>query len=496
MLLSTPRLIVAGLAGDSGKTLVALGLARAFSSRGLQVAPFKKGPDYIDAGWLGAATRAPGRNLDTFLMSRAAIGVALARGLPADLALIEGNRGLYDGMDASGGHSTAELAKLLAAPVVLVVDVTKMTRTTAALVKGCSVLDPEVNLAGVVLNKVGTARQEKVIRDAIRHAGGPPVLGAIPRLDDDPLPGRHLGLVTAVEHPQRDDALEYIERLVESRADLDALFEIARSAPDATLPDEDAPAAGLPVRIGVFRDAALSFYYPENLEALEHAGAELVTISPLDDRTLPPVDALYFGGGFPEVHVERLADNRPMRDAVKAAAAIGMPIYAECGGLMFLARELIVDGSSHPMAGVFDLVVEQGSRPQGHGYVVAEVDHDNPFFPRGTQLRGHEFHYSRVVAGEDSEATTLRLDRGQGVGARRDGLVKDKVWASYLHLHALGTPSWAGSFARLALAYRAERSDGSPGGRSEIGGPSAAGTNDENEDGAELGGQGVVAAGA
>jgi len=155
-----------------------------------------------------------------------------------------------------------------------------------------------------------------------------------------------------------------------------------------------------------------------------------------------------------------------------------------------------VDGASHPMTGVLDLVVEQGPRPQGHGYVVAEVDHDNPFFPRGTQLRGHEFHYSRVVAGKDAEATTLRLDRGQGVGARRDGLVKDKVWASYLHLHALGTPSWAATFAQLARAYRAERSDGSPGGRSEIGGPSAAGTNDGNEDGAELGGQGVVAAGA
>ena len=477
MLLSTPRLIVAGLAGDSGKTLVALGLARAFCTQGLKVSPFKKGPDYIDAGWLGSAAYAAGRNLDTFMMSHGAIGVALDRGLPADLALIEGNRGLYDGMDASGSHSTAELAKLLAAPVVLVVDVTKMTRTTAALVKGCCVLDPEVNLAGVVLNKIGTARQENVIRESIRHAGGPPVLGAIPRLDHDPLPGRHLGLITAVEHPQRDDTLEYVERLVESRTNLEALLEIARSAPEVSLPDEAAPPTGSPVRVGVFRDAALSFYYPENLEALEQAGAELVNVSPLEDRTLPDVDALYFGGGFPEVHVERLADNRPMRAAVKAAAANGMPLYAECGGLMFLARELIVDGAAHPMAGVLDLVVEQAARPQGHGYVVAEVDHDNPFFARGTQLRGHEFHYSRVISGKDSESTTLRLDRGQGVGDRRDGLVKGRVWASYLHLHALGTSSWAASFADLARAYRHERTDG-------------------KEDGAELGGQGVAATGA
>jgi cobyrinic acid a,c-diamide synthase len=496
MKLSTPRMIVAGLAGDSGKTLVALGLARAFCTRGLTVSPFKKGPDYIDAGWLGAAARAAGRNLDTFLMSRGAIGIALQRGLPGDLVLIEGNRGLFDGMDASGSHSTAELAKLIAAPVVLVVDVTKMTRTTAALVKGCSALDPEVNLAGVVLNKVGTARQERVIREAIRQSGGPPVLGAIPRLDDDPLPGRHLGLVTAVEHPQRDDALEYVERLVESRANLDAMLEIARSAPQAELPDEIVPSAGSAVRIGVFRDAALSFYYPENLEALEQVGAELVTVSPLEDRTLPDVDALYFGGGFPEVHVERLAANRSMRAAVKAAAARGMPVYAECGGLMFLARELIVDGSCHPMTGVLDLVVEQGSRPHGHGYVVAEVDQENPYFPRGAQLRGHEFHYSRVVAGKDSESTKLRLDRGQGVGARRDGLVKDRVWASYMHLHALGTPSWAPSFAELARAYRKERADGSPGGRSEAGGPETIGTEHGSDDGTELGGQGVAAAGA
>jgi cobyrinic acid a,c-diamide synthase len=466
MLLSTPRLIVAGLSGDSGKTLVALGLARAFSTRGLNVSPFKKGPDYIDAGWLGSAARAPGRNLDTFLMSREALGAALARGMPTDLILIEGNRGLYDGLDASGSHSTAELAKLLAAPVVLVVDVTKMTRTTAALVKGCADLDPEVDLAGVVLNRVGTARQEKVIREAIRHASGPPVLGA-------------------VEHPQRDDTLEYVEQLVNSRTELDALLEAARSVAATSLPEWTPPQPGSPVRIGVFRDEALSFYYPENLEALEHAGADLVTVSPLGDRTLPEVDALYFGGGFPEVHVERLAKNRPIREAVRAAAADGMPVYAECGGLMFLARELIVDGTSHPMAGVLDLVVEQAARPQGHGYVVAEVDRDNPFFPAGTRLRGHEFHYSRVIAGDDFEVTTLRLDRGQGVGGGRDGLVKGRVWASYVHLHALGTPAWATALTDLARVYRQERTNGSGGG-----------AGDGNEDGAERGGQGVAAAGA
>lgn len=500
MLLSTPRLIVAGLAGDSGKTLAALGLTRAFASRGLRVAPFKKGPDYIDAAWLGSAARRPGRNLDTFLMSREAIGACLARGVPADLVLVEGNRGLFDGLDAEGSHSTAELSKLLAAPVVLVLDVTKMTRTAAALVMGCAALDPEVNVAAVLLNRVGTARQERVIREAIRRVSGPPVVGAIPRLESDPLPRRHLGLVTAVEHPRREEAIKQAARAIEAHTDLDSLLDLARSAPVATVPHLPPAGAGSPVRVGVFRDKALSFYYPENLEALEEAGATLVFVSPLHDRKLPEVDALYFGGGFPEVHVERLADNRPMREAVRDAAVDGMPVYAECGGLMFLARELIVEGVSHPMAGVLDLIVEQGARPEGHGYVEAEVDQPNPFFPTGARLRGHEFHYSRVVAGSDSTATTLRLHRGHGIGARRDGLVSGRVWASYLHLHALGTPAWADSLTALARTHRQERA-GSPSGRGSDGLPAAddgseVGDDDEHGHGIEAGGQRVVAAGA
>jgi cobyrinic acid a,c-diamide synthase len=454
MLVTTPRLVIAGMAGDGGKTLVAAGLARALTARGLSVAPFKKGPDYIDAGWLGAAARRPGRNLDTFLMASDALGDALARGGPADLVLVEGNRGLFDGLDARGTHSTAELAKLLRAPVVLVVDVTKATRTVAAVVLGCRALDPDVLLAGVVLNRVGSSRHERAVRDSIRSAGGPPVMGAIPRLEDSPFPGRHLGLVTAAEHPEREQALELASGIVARHVDVDALVALAREAPAVAFADRVPVAPAGRATVAVLRDEALSFYYPENLEALREAGAELRFVSPLAAEALPEVDAVYVGGGFPEVHAERLAANAAFRRSLREAAAGGLPVYAECGGLMYLGKELIVRGVAHPMAGVLDLKTEQTASPRGHGYVSARVEAANPWFERGTTLRGHEFHYSRVAGGEDREATVLRLERGTGLGDGRDGIAVGDVWASYLHIHALGTPGWAPALVRRAGARR------------------------------------------
>jgi cobyrinic acid a,c-diamide synthase len=454
---TTPRVVVAGLSGDGGKTLVALGIAGALRARGKSVAPFKKGPDYIDAAWLGAATGRPGRNLDTFLQGPEALGAVLGRGVPADLALVEGNRGLFDGSDAAGTHSTAELAKRLRAPIVLVVDVTKATRTVAALILGCRALDPEVPLAGVVLNRVATPRQERIIREALAAAGGPPILGALPRLGGDPLPGRHLGLVTAAEHPRTREAIGAAARLVETHLDVDALLGIARGAGTLELPERLRPAGGPPVRIAVLRDEAFSFYYPENLEALEEQGAELVFFSALRGDPLPDVDALYVGGGFPELYAGKLADNEILRASLRAAVAGGLPVYAECGGLMYLAKELRADGVAYPMAGVLDLVVEQTPRPHGHGYVEARVERGNPFFENGDRLRGHEFHYSRPCGGEDRPVTVLGLERGTGMGDGRDGIVSGRLWASYMHLHALGTPAWAPRLVGLARTHQSER---------------------------------------
>lgn len=458
MQLTVPRFVIAGLAGDSGKTLVSLGMARALVGTGVDVAPLKKGPDYIDAGWLGAAAGKTARNLDTFMEGPAGVGEAVARSLPADLLLVEGNRGLFDGMDAAGTHSTAALAKLLGAAVILVVDVTKMTRTTAAVIRGCQLYEPELEIAGVILNRVGTRRQEKLIREAIAAAGGPPVLGAVPRLHGaDPLPGRHLGLVTAQEHPSREAVLERVASVVRRNVDLRSVVEVAEQVAPVELERLEPAERGDPVRIAVFRDETFTFFYPENLEALEEAGADLVFISPRDDRPIPDdVDALYIGGGFPELAAAELAGARRRRTSVKEAAKRGLPVYAECGGLMLLARELVAGNNAYPMVGALDLVVEQTDKPCGHGYVEGVVDRDNPFLPKGTAVRGHEFHYSRVIGG-DTNATALCLDRGTGVGKGRDGVVRGASWASYTHIHAFGVPEWARGLLAEARRYRSRR---------------------------------------
>ncbi len=457
MQLRTPRLVVAGLSGDGGKTLVSLGLCRALADRGRVVQAFKKGPDYIDAAWLTAATGRPCRNLDSYLFDQPAIGRAVRAAGGADLLLVEGNRGLFDGVDAAGSHSTATLAKLLGAPVILVVNVTKMTRTAAAAVLGSIHLDPALNLAGVILNRVGTARQERVIREAIETATGVPVVGAIPRLrGEDPLPDRHLGLVTAVEHPRRDEAIARAAAAISEHVDLELVESIAAAAPEVVLEVGDVLPGRSRVIIGYFSDQAFSFYYPENLETLEAAGARLVAVSPSSDAALPEVDGLYIGGGFPEVHAARLAENRGFAKSVTARVDSGLPVYAECGGLMYLARELRVGGIGHPMAGVLDLTIEQTGRPQGHGYETVVIDRENPFYPVGTELRGHEFHYSKISSGGDLARTVAEVKRGSGTGGGRDGIVAGRVWASYLHIHASASPNWATGFLAQASIHAAE----------------------------------------
>ncbi len=457
-----PRLVVAGLGGDSGKTLVSLALLLHARSEGVPAAAFKKGPDYIDAAWLRWASGGPARNLDTYMTGfdvarNSFFGNAVGEGIN----VIEGNRGLYDGSNARGTHSTAELAKRLQAPVILVVDVTKVTRTAAAFVRGCQVMDPEVTIAGVVLNQVAGKRHEAVVREAVQAVCGIPVVGAIRKgAEEHLLPGRHLGLVTPEEHPRIEELRNNIRYLCEESLDWSALTRLAAQAPPVDFePREESrePAEGGPL-IGVVRDSAFTFYYPENLEALEAEGARIQFLSPFSGEEFPPdLDALYIGGGFPETHGASLAGCRDWLAGLGKAAEEGLPIYAECGGLMLLSSAIWIGEKRYPMAEVLPFEVEVLSRPQGHGYVEMVVDRRNPFYPDRTLIRGHEFHYSRIVPGGKPVETVCDVHRGTGSLSNRDGIVYGSVWAGYTHVHALATPEWARGLVTAARDYALER---------------------------------------
>ena len=453
-------MLIAGLRGGSGKTLVSLGLIAAWRNNGRKVAPFKKGPDYIDAAWLSAAAGEPCRNIDLFLMSRQGVLQSVAASAErADVAVIEGNRGLFDGMDAEGSYSTGELAKLLSTPVVLTVDCTKSTRTVAALILGCLHLDPLVSLRCVVLNRIAGSRHESVVRKAIEQDCGIPVLGVVPRIREQIFPERHLGLVPPQEHEEKKAAIQRVAEVGEQHLDLEALWSLAQEAPalesggsEATVVDSPKSAV---VNIGVFRDAAFQFYYPENLEALVREGANLIEISPLADTELPAVDALYIGGGFPETLASELAGNRRFLDSLRARIEKGLPVYAECGGAVYLGEKLLFDSSEYPMAAVLPVVFGFRERPQGHGYVVLQTVRDNPFYSVGESLRGHEFHYTYVQSSVEEDLNyAFRVQRGFGFDGERDGLCRYNVLASYTHVHALGTESWAPSVVRAAVRFK------------------------------------------
>ena len=469
-----PRVLIAGLRGGSGKTLVSLGLAASWRKKGLRVAPFKKGPDYIDAAWLSVAADRPCRNLDLFLMSPQAVERSfIATAEEADVAVIEGNRGLFDGMDAQGTYSTAELAKLLQVPVVLTIDCTKSTRTVAAIVLGCQKLDPQVPLRGVILNQTAGARHESVLRESIEGICDLPVLGAIARIPRQLFPERHLGLVPPQEHDERNRAIEQVAGVVEQYLDLEALEKVAQQAP-AFEPihrlhsgsetcvaqhseelDGDRSLLESELRIGVFRDAAFQFYYPENLEALTRQGARVIEISPLSDDRLPEVHGLYIGGGFPETLAPALSQNRPFMDALRRSIEAGLPVYAECGGAVFLGEKLLFEEKQYPMVGALPVIFAFQEKPQGHGYAVLETIQDNPFFAIGESLRGHEFHYTYMQSSTAEDLSfAFRVHRGHGFDGHRDGLCRHNVLASYTHIHALSVETWAPSMVRAAHRFR------------------------------------------
>ncbi|MCP4622409.1 MAG: cobyrinate a,c-diamide synthase, partial [bacterium] len=468
-----PRLIIAALRGGSGKTILSIGVTAALHKRGKIVAAFKKGPDYIDAGWLALAAGRPCYNLDSFLLSQSDnLQSFLSHSVDSDISIIEGNRGLYDGIDLEGSTSTAELAKLIKCPVVLCVDCTKITRTMAAVVAGCSQFDADVIISGVILNRVANTRHEKKLRDSIEHYCGMPVIGAIPKLGEQHLPERHLGLVPTPEHDWANQSIEAISRIARQHIDLESLIAIAQKAPDlsteigmwqsecgsrnvasglegptsrrkvgmrnsgvgsrssdievqqpaSSIQDSGSsdqyPVPGIQkpvVRIGVIRDSAFQFYYPENIDALGKRGAEIVYVSPLKDEGLPELDALYIGGGFPETHAEQLSANTRFNCRLKALAEDGFPIYAECGGLIYLGEHLVLENKSYPMVGILPVTFDFFKKPQGHGYTIIKVEGQNPYYDVGSEIRGHEFHYSRVAKRDRRKSDLVfRMQRGAG----------------------------------------------------------------------------------
>ncbi len=465
-----PRIVIAGVRGGSGKTTLSLAITASLRSRlGLKVIPYKKGPDYIDAGWLSMAAHNPCYNLDPFLVSKDKVMYSFLNHFSGDIAVIEGNRGLFDGMDAEGSYSTAELAKYLKAPIVLIVDCTKMTRTAAAIVQGITNFDKGVGIKGIVLNQIAGSRHESVIRESIEKYCPVPVVGVIPRLRKHEMPERHMGLTPYYEHNNAEGVISFAETLADKYLDMAKIIEIANSA--ESLEVTYAPGKmqgelkatnsgswgdGHGLRIGVFRDAAFQFYYPENFEELERNGVKIVEINALNGENLPPVDGLYIGGGFPETNAVRLAQNALFRDAVKEAAEKGLPIYAECGGLMFLGKAIVMGGQRYPMAGIFPLVFEMRQKPEAHGYTVVEVKEPNPFYPQGTVLHGHEFHYSAVVefGAQDDISLAFRMKRGHGIADKKDGICYKNVLGTYTHIHALGSPEWGRGLIAKAKEYK------------------------------------------
>ncbi len=452
----TRGLVIAGTQSGVGKTTVTLGLLYALARRGLKVQPFKVGPDFIDPGHHTRAAGRVCRNLDGWMLSREA-NLALFRrqAREVDVAVVEGVMGLFDGYDgASEAGSTAQMAKWLGLPVLLVVDARAMARSAAALVHGFASFDPALGLAGVVFNRVGSAAHLEYLNQALSSLNGVRGFGGLPRDQELAIPERHLGLATAEDHPLEDSYLGHLADRLETHLDLEGLLE---ALPPLTLPEEPAPAVTPPlVRLGIARDRAFCFYYPENLELLASFGAELVPFSPLKDRELPAgLHGVYLGGGYPELYAERLAANEGLKQALKQGAVGGLPIYAECGGLMYLAREILdLEGRAHPMAGVLPFTVRMLPRLKALGYREVTLTAPGLLGPAGTTARGHEFHYSEILGEPDDVARLYRLTPRRGGAAVSEGYGDGNVLASYVHLHFGSNPEVARHLVASCRAYK------------------------------------------
>lgn len=456
------RFLVSAAHKSSGKTTVSVGLAAALTARGRTVQTFKKGPDFIDPMWLAAASGRRCRNLDPWLSPDDEIVAAFRRhAAGADVALVEGNKGLYDGLALDGSNSNAALAKTLGLPVVLVLDARGMTRGIAPLILGYQAFDRDLAIVGVILNNLGGSRHEAKLRAVIEHYTDVAVVGAVhhdPRLT---IVERHLGLVPGNETDDLPRRVADLGEAVGRQVDLDVLLARVAVAPPLREPVAAAAVAGpceragaAEVRIGVAQDRAFGFYYADDFDALCEAGATLVPVDTLADADLPPVDALFIGGGFPELHARALEANAALRHRIRGAIEAGMPVYAECGGLMYLARSITVEGTTRRMVGAIPGDVVMRERPVGRGYVVLEETPDFPWPPRGDGrvARAHEFHYASLENLSPDVRCGYRVVRGHGIDGERDGVVVRNVLASFAHLRSTPGRDWAARFVAFVRA--------------------------------------------
>lgn len=455
--MNRPRIIIAGTQSGAGKTSVSLALMASLKNAGHRVQAFKAGPDYIDPGYHAAATGRPSYNLDSWLLSHEKlVQLFLAKSAAADISVIEGVMGLFDGFggkDEAG--STAHIAKLLKAPVILVLDAGGMSRSAAAMVKGYQSFDPEVRISGVLLNKVGSAGHAELLKESIEHYTGLPVAGALLKDKKIQIPERHLGLTPASENQELKACMDALA--AQGGLDLGKILQIAREAPRLSGEADMGLQASPTIRIGLALDRAFSFYYQSNLDLLNDLGADLVPFSPMEDEALPEdLSALYFGGGFPEIYALALEANQPMKEAVRASIARAMPVYAECGGLMYLSEAIeTLGGRSFAMLGAVPGKIKMTERLQNFGYKEGWMARDTILGPEKTPVRGHEFHYSqRFLEEAGSREAAYQLEDRKSAKKQSEGYCQGPLLASYLHLNFLSNPNWAESFVRTAVRFQ------------------------------------------
>ena len=442
---------------SSGKTLVSIGLCAALKARGHIVQPYKKGPDYIDPMWLGQAAGRPCRNLDLYLMEHDDV-VQTFNQHSTEINIVEGNKGLYDGLALDGSNSNAALAKLLGLPVFLVIDARGMTRGIAPLILGYQAFDTDIKIAGVILNNLGGSRHEAKLRSVIEHYTRVPVIGALQYDAELGIIERHLGLMPSNESQAASAKITQIGEAIAQNLDLDRLLALSAKSTQPAQPVRSVSIIASGIKIGVALDRAFGFYYADDLDALQAAGAELVPFDTLQDSLLPKVDALYIGGGFPEVYAAELESNSGLRSQIRQAIEGGMPAYAECGGLMYLARSIAYQAKTYQMVGAIPGDVQMHAKPVGRGYVHLAENADHPWPRRDApakQIKAHEFHYSSLENLPADSKFAYHVARGHGINGKQDGLILYNLLASYTHLRTIGSCYWATRFVAFIQRVKA-----------------------------------------